>query len=223
MFHIDQNFEIRLAKTRFQTKDDYDKVSERNRSSVHASRLVISEPDPKTISIRAIYTEPLEKGYSADEFFTDLKTPHGLDALPFAVDEHGRKVSLNLLEAPHLLGAGTSGSGKSVGAQALLASIMTAEGRKRLHLLDPKRVELSMWAPLADSHATDVEDMLSVVQTVQRDMNERYARMEALGVRKLADAPDLYDEMGGTCVLVVDELAETLSAGGKDVGQALSS
>src|SRR5699024_2779008 len=198
MFHIDQNFEIRLAKTRFQTKDDYDKVSERIRSSVHASRLVISEPDPKTISIRAIYTEPLEKGYSADEFFTVLKTPHDLDALPFAGDEHWRKASLNLLEALYLLGGGTSGSGKSVGAQALLASIMTAEGRKRLHLLDPKRVELSMWAPLADSHATDVEDMKSVVETVRDDMNMRYERMESIGVRQLTDAPDLHAELGGT-------------------------
>src|SRR5699024_10873538 len=144
MFNINQNFEMRLAKTRFQTKDDYDKVAERLRSSVHASRLVISEPDPKTISIRAIYTEPLETGYSEDDFFADVRKPHGMDALPFAVDEHGHKVCLNLLEAPHLLGAGTSGSGKIVGAQALLASILTVEGPKQLHLVDPKRVELSM-------------------------------------------------------------------------------
>src|SRR5699024_383938 len=223
MFHINQNFEVRLAKTRFQTKDDYDKVSERIRSSVHASRLVISEPDPKTISIRAIYTEPLEKGYSEDEFFTDLGTPHGMDKLPFAVDEHERKVQRIVPEAPLLLGAGPSGSGKSVGAQALLASMMPAEGPKRLHLLDPKRVELSMWVPLADSHATGVEDMKSVVETVRDDTNTRYERMEAIGVRKLTDDPDLYEELGGTCVLVVDALAETLSAGGKDVGRALSS
>src|SRR5699024_11359717 len=107
------------------------------------------------------------------------------------------------------------------GAQALLASMMTAEGPKRLHLLDPKRVELSMWVPLADSHATGVEDMKSVVETVRDDTNTRYERMEAIGVRKMTDEPDQYEELGGTCVMVVDELAETLNAGGKGVGQTV--
>lgn len=223
MFGIKQNHVIELRSTRLQTLDDFERVSDRLRSALGARRLVITEPDPRRIQIRVIYQEALQAGYSEEGFFEAISRPHGFDALPFAIDELGQEVRLNFAEAPHLLGAGTSGSGKSVGAQALLASIVTAEGPKTLHLIDPKRVELSMWAPLAESHATTAETMTETVETVRAEMMRRYEVMDEHGVRKLTDNPDLYDELGGTCVLVVDELAEVLAAGGKIVGQALSS
>lgn len=223
MFGIKQNHTIELRSTRLQTLDDFERVSDRLRSALGARRLVITEPDPRRINIRVIYEEALMKGYSEDDFFQALASPHGFDALPFALDELGQEVSLNFHEAPHLLGAGTSGSGKSVGAQALLCSIVTAEGPKTLHLVDPKKVELSMWAPLAESHATTAETMTETVETVRAEMLRRYEVMEEHGARKLTDSPALYEELGGTAVLVVDELAEVLAAGGKGVGQALSS
>lgn len=223
MFSIKQNHVIELRSTRLQTLDDFERVSARLRSALGARRLVITEPDPRQIQIRVIYEEALLKGYSEDEFFQSLDRPHDFSNLPFAIDELGQDVCLNFSEAPHLLGAGTSGSGKSVGAQALLASIVTADGPKQLHLVDPKRVELSMWSPLAASHATTAEAMTGTVEAVRAEMTRRYEVMDERGVRKLTDSPALYEELGGTCVLVVDELAEVLAAGGKDVGAALSS
>lgn len=223
MFSIRQNHTIELRSTRLQTLDDFERVSDRVRSALGARRLVITEPDPRRIQIRVIYQEALQAGYSQDDFFKALSKPHRFDALPFAIDELGQDVCLNFSEAPHLLGAGTSGSGKSVGAQALLASIVTAEGPKALHLVDPKRVELSMWAPLAVSHATTADGMAETVEAVRAEMARRYETMDEHGVRKLTDSPALYEELGGTCVLIVDELAEVLAAGGKPVGQALSS
>lgn len=223
MFGIKQNHIIELRSTRLQTLSDFEQVSNRLRSALGARRLVITEPDPRRVQIRVIYEEALQAGYSQDDFFKALSKPHGFDALPFAIDELGQEVVLNFSEAPHLLGAGTSGSGKSVGAQALLCSIITAQGPKTLHLVDPKRVELSMWAPLAASHATTAEDMTSTVEAVRTEMNRRYELMDDHGVRKLTDNSALYEQLGGTCVLVVDELAEVLAAGGKEVGQALSS
>lgn len=223
MFNISQNHTIELRSTRLQTLDDFERVSDRLRSALGARRLVITEPDPRRVQIRVIYEEALLSGYSEDAFFQSLSRPHDFSSLPFAIDELGQEVCLNFHEAPHLLGAGTSGSGKSVGAQALLASIVTAQGPKQLFLVDPKRVELSMWAPLAESHATTAEGMTATVEAVRAEMTRRYEVMDSSGVRKLTDSPDLYAELGGTCVLVVDELAEVLAAGGKGAGTALSS
>ncbi|OYO12063.1 hypothetical protein CGZ98_07690 [Enemella evansiae] len=223
MFNIKQNHTLELRSTRLQTLDDFERVSDRLRSALGARRLVITEPDPRCIQIRVIYEEALMNGYGEDRFFEAIARRHDFTNLPFAIDELGREVCVNFTEAPHLLGAGTSGSGKSVGAQALLASIVTAEGPKTLYLVDPKRVELSMWAPLAVSHATTADGMAETVEAVRAEMARRYEMMDGHGVRKLTEDPALYEELGGTCVLVVDELAEVLAAGGKNVGQALSS
>ena len=223
LFDIHENFTARLRATRYQTLEDFEQVGERLRASVGAERIVIRQDSARDYSLRFLFSDPLAVGYSAEDFLADCEAEHSFGELPFAVDELGNSVRINLLGAPHALLAGTSGSGKSVGLNALLWAMASASEPLQLFLCDPKKVELKPWEPLAFEYSTG-EAMASTAQRVQGLMLDRYSEMEERGVRNLAkDDPELLADLGGIIVLVVDELAEALAVGGKDLGLALSS
>lgn len=119
--------------------------------------------------------------------------------LPFAVDEDGREVAWDLRIAPHCLVAGETGGGKSVTLRALV--VEAALRRFEVRIADPKRVEmmgLRGWPGVAEV-ATDIEDMIDLIERMHAVMDERYAEIEARRVPKDSHRPIL---------LVVDEVHE---------------
>lgn len=218
-----KNIETVLHTRRYQTLQDLERVSERIRSALGASRLVLREVAPRRVVLRAIYSEPLLEGWDGASFLEVLKAGTTLEALPIGIDEQGARVYLNFLRAPHALFSGTSGSGKSVGLNALLAAICRLTPSARLILIDPKQVELTPWLPFAIRHATETQSMVSALQYSVDEMNRRYSAMAAAGVRDLNKDPELLDELGGPLFVIVDELAELLAFGGKEAGVLLSS
>ena len=106
-------------------------------------------------------------------------------------DISGQAVIADLARMPHLLVAGTTGSGKSVGVNAMLLSILykATPEEVRLMLVDPKMLELSIYEGIPHLLApvvTDMKDAATGLRWCVGEMERRYKLMAALGVRNLA-------------------------------------
>lgn len=107
------------------------------------------------------------------------------------VDISGQPVAVDLAKMPHLLVAGTTGSGKSVGLNAMLLSLLykaTAQ-EVRLIMVDPKMLELSVYEGiphLLTPVVTDMKEAANALRWCVVEMDRRYQLMAAVGVRNLA-------------------------------------
>ncbi|MCL4316535.1 MAG: DNA translocase FtsK 4TM domain-containing protein [Gammaproteobacteria bacterium] len=112
-------------------------------------------------------------------------------ALGLGKDISGHPVVVDLAKMPHLLVAGTTGSGKSVALNAMLLSILfNATARDvRLIMIDPKMLELSVYEGiphLLTPVVTDVREAANALRWCVAEMDRRYKLMAALGVRNIA-------------------------------------
>jgi len=116
---------------------------------------------------------------------------HSHLALALGKDISGQPVVADLARMPHLLVAGTTGSGKSVGINAMILSLVYKSEPKdvRLILVDPKMLELSVYEGIPHLLAPVVTDMNKAANALHwcvGEMERRYKLMSALGVRNLA-------------------------------------
>ncbi|WP_304608169.1 DNA translocase FtsK [Legionella resiliens] len=116
---------------------------------------------------------------------------HSSITLALGVDIAGHPVVVDLAKMPHLLVAGTTGSGKSVGINAMILSILfkATPDQVRLIMVDPKMLELSVYdgiPHLLTPVVTDMKEAASALRWCVEEMERRYKLMAALGVRNLA-------------------------------------
>ena len=110
--------------------------------------------------------------------------------LALGKDISGNSVVADLARMPHLLIAGTTGSGKSVGINAMILSILykTQPEHVRLIMIDPKMLELSVYEGIPHLLAPVVTDMKEAANSLRwcvAEMDRRYRLMSALGVRNI--------------------------------------
>lgn len=120
--------------------------------------------------------------------FDESKSPL---TLALGHDIEGEPMVADLAKMPHLLVAGTTGSGKSVGVNVMLLSLLFKSSPKdvRLILIDPKMLELSVYEGiphLLTPVVTDMNDAANALRWAVGEMERRYKLMSALGVRNLA-------------------------------------
>ncbi|CEK11250.1 DNA translocase FtsK [Legionella hackeliae] len=116
---------------------------------------------------------------------------HSPIALALGVDIAGHPMVVDLAKMPHLLVAGTTGSGKSVGINAMILSLLfkSTPEEVRLIMVDPKMLELSIYdgiPHLLTPVVTDMKEAASALRWCVGEMERRYRLMAALGVRNLA-------------------------------------
>jgi S-DNA-T family DNA segregation ATPase FtsK/SpoIIIE len=155
-----------------------------------------------------------------------MKTP-----LRFAVgkDVAGKSVGYDLANMPHLLIAGTTGSGKSVCVNSILASFLidNSPSDLRLVLVDPKRVELTGYNGIPHLLApvvVEAERVIGALQWMQREMDMRYKKFAASGVRNIVEY-NLRNTNGDHLpylVVVVDELADLMMLAPEETERAIT-
>ncbi len=150
------------------------------------------------------------------EAFTRLRSP-----LRFTLgkDVGGRPVAADLAAMPHLLIAGTTGSGKSVCVNAVLSSLLlnNTPDDLRLILVDPKRVELTGYNGIPHLLApvvVDAERVVGALQWMMREMDNRYHKFAQVGARNIVDYNSRQQAGSGKklpyLVVVIDELADLM-------------
>ncbi len=128
----------------------------------------------------------------ADDAFEDQNA-----SLPLILGKNiaGDPVIVDLAPMPHLLVAGTTGSGKSVGLNCMILSLLyrLTPDQCRLIMIDPKMLELSMYEDIPHLLAPVVTDPAKAVRALKwavEQMEERYRQMSSVGVRSLASFND---------------------------------
>ncbi len=171
-------------------------------------------------------------------------------AMTLGKDIGGHPVVVDLAKMPHLLVAGTTGSGKSVGINAMILSLLykSEPDKVRLILVDPKMLELSIYEGIPHLLAPVVVDMKQAANALNwcvGEMEKRYKLMSAMGVRNIAglnhrikDAEKLGNKLPNPLsltpespepltpmphiVVVIDELADLMMVAGKKVEQLIA-
>ena len=156
------------------------------------------------------------------------------DPLTFAVgkDISGRAVVANLAKMPHLLIAGTTGSGKSVMTNTLITSLLyrNAPSDMKLIIVDPKQVEMAQYQDiphLLTPIITQTEKALSAMKWAVGEMERRYSLMAEEKVKNIADynakmaktAAENPEKEGKMpyIVVIIDEMADLMMMAGKDL------
>ena len=202
--------------------------------------MALEIPNPKREIVRL--SEILEA-----KIYHDSSSPL---TLAMGKDIAGNPVIADLARMPHVLVAGTTGSGKSVAINAMILSLLykADASQVRLILVDPKMLELSVYdgiPHLLTPVVTDMRQAAAALNWCVGEMERRYKLMSALGVRNLAgynqklrDAkksgnpithpfsltpsqPEALEEMP-LIVVVIDELADLMMVVGKSVEQLIA-
>nr|WP_045750956.1 DNA translocase FtsK [Candidatus Methylopumilus turicensis] len=179
--------------------------------------------------------------------YADVSSPL---AIAMGKDIAGKAVVADLAKMPHVLVAGTTGSGKSVAINAMILSLVyKAEANKvRMILIDPKMLELSVYEGIPHLLAPVITDMRQAANALNwgvAEMERRYKLMSVLGVRNLAgynvkvrdaikevnpithpftltpDSPEPLEELP-LIVIVIDELADLMMVVGKKVEEPIA-
>ena len=175
----------------------------------------------------------------------DYADMHSSLTMAMGKDISGKPVVADLGKMPHVLVAGTTGSGKSVAINAMILSLLykATPQQVRLLLVDPKMLELSVYEGIPHLLApvvTDMRQAASVLNWCVQEMDKRYRLMSSMGVRNIAgynqkvrdaikagspltnpftltpDHPEAADELP-FIVVFIDELADLMMVVGKKV------
>ncbi|MFC2133509.1 DNA translocase FtsK [Bacteroidota bacterium] len=155
----------------------------------------------------------------------------------------------DLAKMPHLLIAGSTGSGKSVGINMIITSLLYAKHPSdvKFILVDPKKIELSFYKRLSKHYlavSSDIEEeiitnpqnALLVLKSVEYEMERRYDKLAKVGVRNIVDynekisdparTPKNTDEMKHYklpyIIVIIDELADLMLSSGKEVEEPIA-
>lgn len=192
--------------------------------------LEIPNPDRELVSLRSV----LESSA-----YQEANTPL---TLALGKDISGHPVVANLAKMPHLLVAGTTGSGKSVGINAMLLSLLykTSPEQLRLILIDPKMLELSVYEAiphLLTPVVTDMKEAAQVLRWCVGEMEHRYQLMANVGVRHIEGYNEKVQKKGKVSatetsmdsliplpyiVVIVDEFADMMITVGKKVEELIA-
>ena len=143
------------------------------------------------------------------------------------LDVSGKPVTANLAKMPHVLIAGTTGSGKSVLINSWIASILfrTTPAEVKLILVDPKRVELSLYNDiphLLTPVIVEQDKILSALKWAIKEMERRYKLFAEVGVRNIEG----YNELSGFqavpyILIFIDELSDLMAYAAVEVEESI--
>ena len=205
-----------------------------------STRIIAPIPGKGTIGIEIPNANP--QVVSMYSVINSRKFQESTYELPVAIGKTitNEILMFDLCKMPHLLVAGATGQGKSVGLNAIITSLLYKKhpAELKLVMVDPKKVELSIYssiekhflAKLPDGEDAIITDVTKVVQTLKSlcvEMDTRYDLLKAAGVRNLREYNDkfinrqLNPEKGHKympyIVVIIDEFGDLIMTAGKEV------
>ncbi len=171
-----------------------------------------------------------------------FRNEHSLLALGLGKGIDGTNYVADLAKMPHLLIAGATGAGKSVGVNTLIMSILfkATPDEVKFIMVDPKRLELGLYADIPHLSVpiiTDPKRAATALKWAVGEMERRYKDLAQFGVRNIAGynekitgwiADERLDENGDAykklpyVVIIIDELADLMMVSGKDVEESIT-
>ena len=204
------------------------------------SILIDRIPGKATVGIQI--PNPNREGISLRELLESEPYSRSTSKLAFALGKtiHGEPYVADLATMPHLLIAGSTGTGKSVGLNAMLTGILyrSTPDDVRMIMIDPKRLELGMYEDiphLMTPVVVDPKRAANALRWAVREMEERYKTLAAFGVRNIEqfnrNVRALLESGEGKegdptrplpfIVVVVDELADLMMVAGNEVEESI--
>lgn len=194
--------------------------------AVHPIRIEAPIPGRSLVGIevpnQTKATVPLKEILTGDEFKN--RKSHLIIAI--GKDVKGKSYLADLAKMPHLLIAGSTGSGKSVCIKSIIVSLLYQNhpGQLKFILVDPKRVELPIYngiPHLLTPVITDVEKTVNALKWAISEMERRFDILSQVHARDL----ESYNKMGHNdlpyIVIIIDELADLMAARGPEVEAAI--
>lgn len=202
-------------------------------TGTNAVGIEVANEKPSIVSMKSILDDPKFKAAKYD--------------LPVVIGRtiSNEAMSFDLAKMPHLLVAGATGQGKSVGLNAIISSLLYRKHPAELKfvLVDPKKVELSLYAPiekhylakLPDSEDAIITDTKRVVYTLRslcKLMDKRYDLLKAASVRNVKEYNEKFlqrrlnpykgHEYMSYIVVIIDEFADLLMTAGREVEEPIA-
>ncbi|HIZ87819.1 MAG TPA: DNA translocase FtsK [Candidatus Coprenecus pullistercoris] len=202
-------------------------------TGTNAIGIEVANDKPSIVSMRSILSDPKFAAAKYD--------------LPVVI---GRTISneaysFDLAKMPHLLVAGATGQGKSVGLNAIITSLLYRKHPAELKfvLVDPKKVELSLYAPLEkhylakmpdseDAIITDTKQVVYTLRSLCKLMDRRYDLLKAASVRNVKEYNEKFlsrklnpykgHEYMPYIVVIIDEFADLLMTAGREVEEPIA-
>ena len=176
----------------------------------------VPNPKPNLVTLRRIMQS---------DVFIDLKSKAQLPVV-FGKGSSGETKVNDLTQMPHLLIAGSTGSGKSVFINSLLSCLTMQNTHEtlRLVLIDPKRVELTPYngiPHLISPVLVETDRVVAVLKALIQEMQNRYRKMEEVGARNIISYNEQSDQKMPYLLIAVDELADLMMTSSFDIEQSL--
>ncbi len=176
--------------------------------------------------------------------FKDFKA-----ALPLAMGKTitGEIYTEDLSRLPHLLIAGTTGSGKSVGINSIIISLLYKlhPSEIKFVIIDPKKIELSLYKKLVNHYLatspdfreeiiTTPENAISILRSVEIEMETRYMKFSKVGVRniveyneriksgKIVSTPEIQHKKMPYIIVIIDELADLMITAAREIEEPIA-
>ena len=228
LFEVEPAEGVRVNKF-VQLADDLARVMEA--SSV---RVIAPIPGKSSVGIEIPNRNPETVFFKSVVNSTEFAKAESLLTLAIGKTTTGEISTLNLAKMPHLLIAGTTGSGKSVCINTIICSILysASPDEVKFVMIDPKKVEMTLYKKLEGFHLLKMEDIAEPIVTsvdnsilalraLEREMDRRYNVLADSVVRNIDEYNSKMKKAGEPImpfiVLVVDELADLMMLSAKDV------
>jgi len=182
----------------------------------------IPNPNPATVFFKSVVNSP------------EFAEAESLLTLAIGKNTSGGIATLDLAKMPHLLIAGTTGSGKSVCINTIICSIIyrATPDEVKFVMIDPKKVEMTLYRKLEGYHllkmedisepiVTTVENAILSLRALEKEMDRRYNVLADVVVRNISEynnkMKDSNEPIMPFIVLIIDELADLMMLSAKDV------
>ncbi len=198
--------------------------------SLGAEYIRILAPIPGTSFIGVEVPNSTKKPVTFKSVYDETNDDSAGIQISIGQDVSGKPLSFDLSQAPHLLVAGSTGSGKSVAINTILASILLRYKPTdvQLILVDPKMVEFAPFhgiPHLMSEVITDASNANKVLQAMVQEMEDRYRLMAKRGAKKIEELNNILIAEGSSklpyIVIVIDELADLMMVAAKDVEESI--